>query len=734
MTTSMNELSQILRGDHDNPHHVLGKHTIVIDNAEFTVIRVFNPAAKLVEVVDTKRTALRYKLTPEHQDGFYSVCFPEKMGNYKIIFTNRDGQTWETRDPYSFAPTLSDLDLHLFANGTHYEVFNKMGATARTIGGVKGVAFAVWAPNAKRVSVVGNFNGWDGLRHPMRRLNDTGVWEIFVPGLQNFDTYKFEIKTYANSVFQKADPYASFAELRPGTASVVYDLGGYKWGDTKWRTSRKKNSPLNGPMNVYELHAGSWKRNKNNAFVTWPELTDELVPYVKGMGYTHIELMPVMEHPFDGSWGYQVTGFYAPTSRFGNPHEFMAFVDTCHQNGIGVLLDWVPAHFPKDAFGLATFDGTCLYEHADPRQGEHPDWGTLIFNYGRNEVKNFLIANALFWLDKYHIDGLRVDAVASMLYLDYGKDSGQWVPNQHGGRENDAAIECIKHMNSIIAERYPHALMIAEESTAWPGVTRPVKDDGLGFALKWNMGWMNDFLSYMSLDSVYRKHHHHNLTFSMVYAYSEKYMLTLSHDEVVHGKKSLVDKMPGDTWQKFANLRAAYAFMMGHPGKKLLFMGGEIAQFSEWSEKQSIEWFMAERYELHRQMQMYVKDLNNLYLCEPAFWQKDFAEGGFEWISSLDHERSILSFCRVADMPRNKGTELLVFACNFTPITHLDYRVGLPAAGEYVEVFNSDATIYGGSGVVNHKTLVSEEVLCDGREYSVPIKLPPLGVLVLKRV
>jgi len=727
----MHELMQLINGDHAAPHHILGMHDITADGSDHTIIRVFNPAAESVQVFDPAKPKIVYDLNLDHTAGFFSVLLPrQKHFHYKLSFVGKGGQKWEAFDPYSFLPAISDTDLYLFGNGTHYEIYNKLGATKTTLDGIDGVLFATWAPNAKRISVVGDFNAWCGRSNPMRQLYNSGVWELFVPGLQNYDRYKFEVKAQAGAVVQKSDPYAFFAELRPGTASMVYDIEGYKWKDAKWLKNR--GNALSGPMNVYEIHAGSWTRifNEDLRFLSWPEMTEKLIPYVKDMGYTHVELMPIMEHPFDGSWGYQVTGFYAPTSRFGNPTEFMIFVDTCHQNGIGVILDWVPAHFPKDVHGLANFDGTKLYEHADPRQGEHPDWGTLIFNYGRSEVKNFLIANALFWLEKYHIDGLRVDAVASMLYLDYGKNDGQWVANEHGGRENWDAVEFMKHMNSIVAKRNPGTLMIAEESTAWPGVTAPVEHNGLGFSLKWNMGWMNDFLKYMEKDSIHRKHHHHHLTFSMVYSYSEKYMLPLSHDEVVHGKGSLVNKMPGDVWQKFANLRTAYSFMIGHPGKKLLFMGGEFAQFDEWSEALSLHWYLLDNFEHHRQIRTFVKDLNAVYLRETALWQKDFDSDGFQWISCHDNERSILSFCRVAEVAGKY--EYLVFACNFTPVPHTDYRVGLPVAGKYVEVINSDAEIYGGSGITNPGVMESEAHLCDGRPYSVPIKLPPLGTVVLK--
>jgi len=744
ITTNMHELMQIVNGEHADPHHVLGMHDADFEGEEFTIVRAFCPGAVKVDVLNPKKPTYCEEMTLEHTTGFFTLVLPkQKHFKYKLRFTSHDGSEWEAWDPYSFAPQISDMDLHLFGQGTHYEIFNKLGATPMQVDGVDGVLFGVWAPNAKRISVVGDFNDWNGLRHPMRSMGGGGVWELFIPGLANYDKYKFEISSHTGGFFHKSDPYAFFAELRPGTASMVYDIGGYKWNDEKWITNRTKKDPMDGPINIYEFHAGSWRKKSDDGwrFLSWPEIAAELIPYVKDMGYTHIELMPITEFPFDGSWGYQVTGYYATTSRFGNPHEFMAFVDECHQNDIGVLMDWVPAHFPKDAHGLAWFDGTRLYEHEDPRQGEHPDWGTLIFNYGRNEVKNFLIANALFWINQYHLDGLRVDAVASMLYLDYGKQHGEWVPNEYGGRENNEAVEFMKHMNSVLRGAHPHVLMVAEESTAWTGVTRPTEHDGLGFSLKWNMGWMNDFLEYMKKDSVYRRHHHHNLTFSMVYAYSEKYILVLSHDEVVHGKGSLVNKMPGDTWQKMANLRSALGYMMGHPGKKLLFMGGEFAQFDEWNEARTLDWFLLDEFEHHRQMRDFVRDLNHLYLRERALWQSDFDGGGFSWINCDDYERSILSFHRTAEKKRRskadqekKGSayEYLIFICNFTPCPHMEYRVGVPAEGKYTEIMNSDDVKYGGSGIINPGNLSSEAHLCDGREHSVPIKLPPLGVVILK--
>jgi 1,4-alpha-glucan branching enzyme len=742
ITTNMHELMQIVEGNHADPHHVLGMHDKVVKKKNVTLVRVFNPEAKAINVIGPK--GKRYPMELIHQAGFFSAQLPKtEHYKYKLEYTGHNGLQWEVWDAYAFAPLLSDFDMHLFGQGTHYQIYEKMGAHPKTVDGIEGVLFAVWAPNAKRISVVGDFNGWNGLRHPMRSLSASGVWELFIPGLAKYDKYKYEIKLPSGELKLKSDPYANFGELRPGTASMVYDINGYEWGDDKWIKHRNKNNPLDGPVNIYEFHPGSWKRVEHDGyrFMSWPEMTLEIIPYVKEMGYTHVEIMGVSEYPFDGSWGYQVTGYYAPTSRYGNPHQFMAFVDACHQAGVGVILDWVPAHFPKDAHGLAMFDGTRLYEHEDPRQGEHPDWGTLIFNYGRNEVKNFLIANALYWVDKYHIDGLRVDAVASMLYLDYGKNFGQWVPNRYGGRENIDAVEFMKHMNSVLLGAFPNVLMIAEESTAWTGVTRPAAEDGLGFSLKWNMGWMNDFLNYMNKDSIYRKHHHNNLTFGMVYAYSEKYILVLSHDEVVHGKGSLVNKMPGDLWQKMANLRAAYAFMMGHPGKKLLFMGGEFAQFEEWSETKSLNWFLLDHYQHHRQMHLFVKDLNHLYLNERACWQNDFEGGGFQWINCNDYERCLLSFYRIGEKKRRTKAEqesfgpmyeYVIFVCNFTPVPHMDYRVGLPVNTKFEEILNSDDVKYGGSGITNPGTLYAEESLCDGRQYSVPIKLPPLGVVVLK--
>ena len=582
--------------------------------------------------------------------------------------------------------------------------------------------------NAKRVSVIGDFCGWDGRTYPLRNLDHSGIYEIFIPGLQIGDKYKFEIKTQENYIIEKSDPYANYAELRPDTASIVADIEGYEWGDQAFIEKKEASNFLNQPMSIYEVHLGSWKKSdREHGYLTYHELADELVSYVKEMGYTHIELMPVSEHPFDGSWGYQVTGYFAPTSRFGSPKDFMHFVDVCHQNDIGIIVDWVPAHFPKDGHGLINFDGTSLYEHANPMQGEHPHWGTMIFNYGRNEVKNFLIGNALYWLDQYHIDGLRVDAVASMLYLDYGKESGEWIPNPHGGRENYEAVEFFKHLNSILYERHPQVLMIAEESTSWPGVSRPADIGGLGFGLKWNMGWMNDFLRYIEHDPIHRQYHHNDLTFSMVYAFTENFVLVLSHDEVVHGKGSMIGKMPGDYWQKFANLRLAYGFMYAHPGKKLLFMGGEFAQFEEWDESKSLDWHLLE-FDKHQQVQNYVKDLNHFYKSERALWYDDFTDKGFQWINCMDNAASVVSMIRMTD----KVEETLIVVANFTPVPLNDHKIGVPYKGKYEEIFNSDNEVYGGSGVMNTEPVYSMDESYDHRAQAAVLRVPPLGVTILK--
>lgn len=730
-TLNMLEMQLIITASHGDPHTVLGMHEMTIDNKACLVVRAFIPQAKSITIIDDKKTDKTFKMEKIHMDGFFECIIKsrKKWFKYRLEIEDYEGHSWTTYDPYSFAPGIGEQDIYLFNQGTHYEIYNKLGANPTVIDGVKGVLFGVWAPNAKRVSVIGEFNNWDGRRNAMRLLGTSGIWEIFIPGLQNCDKYKFEIKTTSGELIQKSDPYGKFAELRPSTTSLVYDINNYKWKDSKWYKHLNKSDKYNVPMNIYEVHLGSWKRveDEDNRFLSYLELANELIPYVKEMGYTHIEILPIEEHPFDGSWGYQVTGYYAPTSRYGNPDEFMTFVDKCHQAGIGIILDWVPAHFPKDAHGLAKFDGTALYEHQNPKQGEHPEWGTLIFNYGRNEVKNFLIANALYWIEKFHIDGLRVDAVASMLYLDYCKKDGEWVPNKYGGRENLDAVEFMKHMNSVITSKHPNVHMIAEESTSWPGVTTPAQEDGLGFTLKWNMGWMNDFLEYVELDPIYKKYHHYNMTFASTYAYSEKFVLVLSHDEVVHGKKSMLDKMPGDLWQKFANLRVAYGFAMAHPGKKLLFMGGEFGQFIEWNEKRPLDWFLLE-YDHHQQTLDFVKELNHLYLDNNALWEKDFDGFGFEWIDADDKDRSIYSFIRRGETKE----DTLVVVCNFTPNADEEFRVAVPFEGTWKEILNSDDTRFGGSGVINTTPAKSEKIECNHRENSIGLRLAPLSVTILK--
>ena len=727
-TTKLYDIFHIVNGEHSDPHTVLGMHEMEEDGRKAVVVRAFLPYAAGITVIDYANKRKKYPMERLHADGFFEVTIAdrEEWFRYQLEYTDADGNTWRSYDPYSFSPTLSEFDRHLFGAGTHYEIYEKMGGRLMTHEGARGAAFSVWAPNAKAVSVIGDFNNWDARRSPMRRLGESGIWELFLPAAAEGDKYKFHVTQCDGRVVDKTDPYGVYAEVRPNNASVLYPLKRYKWKDRRWMTARRKYDFRAAPMNIYEVHLGSWKRAEGNRFLSYTELAEQLIPYVKEMGYTHIEMLPVEEHPFDGSWGYQVTGYYAPTSRYGSPDEFKQFVDACHQNGISVILDWVPAHFPKDDFALARFDGTALYEHQDPRLGEHIQWGTYIFNYGRKEVANFLLANALYWMDIFHIDGLRVDAVASLLRLDFCKEEGQWLPNVYGGSENLEAIEFLKHMNSVIAEREPGALMIAEDSTAWPGVTKKVEEGGLGFSLKWNMGWMNDFLSYIKLDPIYRKYHQNKLTFGMAYHYAENFVLVLSHDEVVHTKSSMIGKMPGDVWQSFANLRLSYGFMMGHPGKKLLFMGGEFAQYSEWSEARSLDWHLLQ-YADHQEMQAYVKELNHLYAEESAFWAEDFDPNGFQWIECDDAESSIVSFVR-----RSQEKEL-VFLCNFTPVVHRGFSLGVPQEGVYHERLNSDAARFGGSDVINAVPLQSREEPAGRCPFRVELDVPPLGMVILER-
>ena len=727
-TTKLYDIFHIVNGEHSDPHTVLGMHEMEEDGRKAVVVRAFLPDAAGITVIDYANKRKKYPMERLHADGFFEVTIAdrEEWFRYQLEYTDADGNTWRSYDPYSFSPTLSEFDRHLFGAGTHYEIYEKMGGRLMTHEGARGAAFSVWAPNAKAVSVIGDFNNWDARRSPMRRLGESGIWELFLPAAAEGDKYKFHVTQCDGRVVDKTDAYGVYAEVRPNNASVLYPLKRYKWKDRRWMTARRKYDFRTAPMNIYEVHLGSWKRAEGDRFLTYTELAEQLIPYVKEMGYTHIEMLPVEEHPFDGSWGYQVTGYYAPTSRYGSPDEFKQFVDACHQNGISVILDWVPAHFPKDDFALARFDGTALYEHQDPRLGEHIQWGTYIFNYGRKEVANFLLANALYWMDIFHIDGLRVDAVASLLRLDFCKEEGQWLPNVYGGSENLEAIEFLKHMNSVIAEREPGALMIAEDSTAWPGVTKKVDEGGLGFSLKWNMGWMNDFLSYIKLDPIYRKYHQNKLTFGMAYHYAENFVLVLSHDEVVHTKSSMIGKMPGDVWQSFANLRLSYGFMMGHPGKKLLFMGGEFAQYSEWSEARSLDWHLLQ-YADHQEMQAYVKELNHLYTEESAFWAEDFDPNGFQWIECDDAESSIVSFVR-----RSKEKEL-VFLCNFTPVVHHGFSLGVPQEGVYHERLNSDAARFGGSDVINAVPLQSKAEPAGRCPFRVELDVPPLGMVILER-
>ena len=723
-TDPKTELSEdqlkIRNARHHDPFSVLGLHRI----GDLNTICVYAPQTSQMSLplhqIKLQRIA--------DSDFFYWQGSTAISTPYQLQRTDSQGNTQHYHDPYSLPPQLSDFDMHLFGEGRHWHLYRILGAHLHETQGVHGVLFATWAPNAERVSIVGDFNQWDGRCHPMRNRGDTGIWELFIPGLQAGELYKFEIRNRdTGEILTKADPYGQQFEMRPKTSSQVCREGHWQWADTQWMQQRQKFDWLHQPMSIYEVHLGSWQRDSNHHFLNYRELAHRLVDYLQITGFTHIELLPITEHPLDASWGYQTTGYFAATSRFGDADDFRYFVDYCHQHNIGVLLDWVPAHFPKDAHGLARFDGSALYEHEDPRRGEHRDWGTLIYNYGRNEVKNFLLANALFWLEEYHLDGLRVDAVASMLYLDYSREPGDWLPNQYGGNENIEAIDFFRELNSVTHARHPGTVIMAEESTAWPQVTRPVHVGGLGFSMKWNMGWMHDTLSYMTKEPIHRHFHHNQLTFGLLYCFTENFILPFSHDEVVHGKGSMLYKMPGDDWQRFANLRLLYTYMFTYPGKKLLFMGCEFGQGPEWDHDGTLQWHVLE-YAPHLGLQKLVGDLNRQYRAHPALYRHDFEHSGFEWIDCNDTDQSVLSY-----LSRDQNQTLIIIL-NFTPVPRYHYRVGVPQAGQYQELINSDSSYYAGSNIGNLGTLDTQDVPWMNRPCSLELTLPPLAAIVLKRV
>jgi 1,4-alpha-glucan branching enzyme len=725
-TVPQDQLDRILYAYHHDPFQALGMHRVEIGGAAAIAVRALLPLAEQAWVVPDAGEV--QAMTRLEGTDFFEAQFPGRADtfSYRLRTADKDGQTRINRDPYSFLPVLGDLDLQLFNEGTHFRTYDRLGAHVMEHGGVRGTAFAVWAPNAERVSVTGDFNQWDGRRHAMRERGSSGIWELFIPDVSEGALYKYEIKTRAGALLQKSDPQGFFAERRPKTASVVWNIGKHVWGDAEWLARRGKSDLLRQPMAVYEVHLGSWMRvPADNTYLSYRDLAVRLAEFVKAQGYTHVELLPITEHPLDASWGYQVTGYFAPTSRFGTPDDFQFFVDHLHQAGIGVILDWVPAHFPKNDYGLVAFDGTPLYEYADDRIGEHKAWGTKVFNYARTEVRQFLINSALFWLDKYHLDGLRVDAVAAMLYRDYGRN--EWLPNERGGRENLEAIAFLRQLNEKVYEQHPGAVTIAEESTAFPAVSRPTYLGGLGFTFKWNMGWMHDTLEYIQKDPIYRKYHHQKLTFGLMYAFSENFMLPISHDEVVHLKRAMADKMPGDLWRKMANLRVYYGFMWTHPGKKLLFMGQDFGQWREWSEERSLDWHLIEQ-EPHRRLLRWLADLNRLYTSEPALYQQDYDWAGFEWIDPNDWEHSVVSYLRKAQDPKDH----LVIVCNFTPVAREGYRVGVPASLSYREVLNSDAEHYYGSNVGNSLSLLAQPLRWQQQPCSVEVTLPPLSMIVLK--
>ncbi|HKJ82842.1 MAG TPA: 1,4-alpha-glucan branching protein GlgB [Mariprofundaceae bacterium] len=722
---SSDTLEQIVAGQSHDPFSWLGRHA---HDGQGVVIRAFLPLAVRAWVLPEGGKAVPMQRL--HNAGAFEVHLPEAgfESGYRLRLENGEGHSWEIDDPYRFSTLLSDYDLYLIGEGNHFEKYKILGAHVCEHEGVSGVSFAVWAPNAQRVSVVGNFNHWDGRVHPMRVRGGSGVWELFVPELCEGEVYKFEIRTQSGDILLKVDPYAQQMELRPATACIVHDPGDYQWHDHDWMEARRTyGPPMDRPINIYEVHLGSWRRGEGG-YLNYRELAHQLVEYCQWMGYTHIELLPITEHPYDASWGYQTVGYFAPTSRFGTPDDFRYLIDYCHDNGMGVFLDWVPAHFPKDSHGLARFDGTALYEHEDSRIGEHKEWGTYIFNYGRNEVRNFLIASALFWLDQYHIDGLRVDAVASMLYLDYDREDGEWLPNRYGGRENLEAVEFLKQFNHLVHERFPGAVTMAEESTSWAMVSRPTWLGGLGFTMKWNMGWMNDTLRYFSQDPVHRSYHHNVITFSQVYAYTENFILPFSHDEVVHGKGSMPNKMPGDDWQRFANLRALYGYQYTHPGKKLQFMGTEFGQWAEWKDYTSLDWDQS-GYMPHHGVQLLMRDLNHLVRDIPALHEVDFEQHGFQWIDCNDASQSTLSHIR-----RDAHGGFVVVVLNLTPVPRKGFRLGVPQPGTYREILNTDAEIYGGSNMGNAGEVQAESLAWMDQPHSITLVLPALSCLILRPV
>lgn len=754
-TISPDQIERVVNNHHHDPFEVLGPHSIELDGQPRWVIRAYLPQASAAWILRPDQLPKDQQSIPMdivHGGHFFECILPEasEPGNYQLKIQEGDRER-VIYDPYAFpSPKITDLDIHLFAEGNHHRLYEKLGAHLTQQNGIPGTYFSLWAPNARNVSVLGDFNSWDGRQHQMRK-GPSGIWELFIPEVGEGATYKYEVKNHAGHIYEKTDPHGFQQEARPKTASIVTNLDKYQWNDGDWLAQRRNNNPQSQPISVYEVHLGSWMHGAIDSpppanadgspgaivsiaeykpgarFLTYREMADRLIPYVKGLGFTHIEVLPVAEHPFDGSWGYQVTGYYAATSRFGRPEDLMYLIDQCHQNDIGVIVDWVPGHFPKDGHGLAFFDGTHLYEHADPRKGEHKEWGTLVFNYERNEVRNFLVANALFWFDKYHIDGIRVDAVASMLYLNYNRKDGEWVANDYGGCENIAAADFLRQTNHLIFSYFPGSLSIAEESTSWPMVSWPTYVGGLGFNLKWNMGWMHDMLDYFAMDPWFRQFHQNNVTFSIWYAFSENFMLALSHDEVVHGKSSIIGKMTGDEWQKFANVRCLYTYMFTHPGKKTLFMSMEFGQWSEWNDWNDLDWDLL-NHKPHQQLKDFVGSLNQMYKSEPALYTDDFSDSGFQWIDCSDNRHSVISFIRRA----KDSDQFLVIVCNFTPQPHAHYRIGVPEQGFYEERFNSDSREYGGGNMGNLGGKWTEEWSFHNHPYSLDLCLPPLATIMFK--